>query len=250
MSVDLDLVEKGARIPLIGLVDQGLAHIELCQQHDDALRSHGWSEDLMAEFIRAVDRVRDERAAVIEARTESKDNRAREQAAVTEAKAFKRKLVHAFTDLRADKAVSDHVHKGVIRSGRLGRSPALFSGYFTDIKPHVEALDGELRRYFQGESPATMLREIVHELDTSQAIQETNYQALPLETQKLYEAKGHLLMMIEKINRIGKIAFDGNAKMIALFNKDLINRARQKRRTTSGLEAVEPAVSAEGEEAG
>jgi len=43
--------------------------------------------------------------------------------------------------------------------------------------------------------------------------------ALPADTAKLYVTKGKLLEAIEDINHAGKIAFDGDATMIALWNK-------------------------------
>lgn len=85
------------------------------------------------------------------------------------------------------------------------------------------------------------------ELDAAQGVQEAGLAGLPIETLKVYEAKGRLLDLIEKMNRRGKIAFDGQAHILALFNKDLVLRARTKRRATSTVEAV---GDVEGEEVG
>jgi hypothetical protein len=52
---------------------------------------------------------------------------------------------------------------------------------------------------------------------------------VPAATQHLYEAKGRLLEAITELNRIGQIAFDGDASSRARFNKDILLRARHKR---------------------
>jgi hypothetical protein len=54
--------------------------------------------------------------------------------------------------------------------------------------------------------------------------------ALPVATQQVYEAKGRVLEQIEDLNRAGRTAFDGNAAMMAKFNKDVLNRARKARK--------------------
>lgn len=61
---------------------------------------------------------------------------------------------------------------------------------------------------------------------------------LPLGTQKVLALKGEALELIEKFNRAGKRAYEGNAKMIALFNKDLILRARKKGLAPEPVEAT------------
>lgn len=250
MSVDESLVIKGVNVPRLGLLDQARVQRELLEKHRATFNEYGWNDALTTEFDDAITFVSSERAAAIEARTASKDNLARQEHAVTDAKAFKRKLVLGFNDLQADRRLSDHVHQAITKSGRLRRSPVLISGYFGDIRPHVEKYDELLKPYFRGASPLDLLDTIVTELDSAQAKQEADYSALPLETRKVYEAKGLLLSLIEKINRIGKIAFDGDAMAIALFNKDLIQRARQSRRAESTIEPVEGDVETGAEETG
>lgn len=242
MSPDTELIEKGIRVHRLGLIDQSLRHLELYEKYSVVLKQYGWTDALTTEFADAITLVRSERAAAIEARTVSKDNRDREQAAVTNSKAFKRRIVHAAEDLHADRQISAHVLNGIVRSGKLRRSSTLIAGYLTDIRPHVKEAALLFDTYFGGESSLDMLDGLVAELDAAQGIQEANYKLLPLETQKVYEAKGRLLMLIEKMNRIAKIAFDGDAAMIGLFNKDLINRARKTRRAASTVEPVGEAI--------
>lgn len=231
MSVDTELIKKGMRAPRLGLIDQGLAHLELYNRYARVFAKYGFDDAMAADFRDTVDLVRSERAAAIEARKTSKDSRDHEQAVVTDGKTFKRKLVLAFDDLQADGKVSAHVHTSITRSGKLRRSPVLLSGYFTDVRPHVKEANDYLKPYFPGEDPLALLDETVHKLDEAQKVQEVDYASLPLETRKVYEAKGRLLTYIEKMNRIAKIAFDGDAKTIALFNKDLVRRATKARPT-------------------
>lgn len=239
MSAEWELIEKGMRVSRLGLLDQARVQRGLLGKYILIFNEYGWSDDDTRRLDDTIALVSSERAASIEARAASKDNLARQEEAVTQAKALKRKFVLAFNDLQASRQLSDHVHQAITKSGRLRRSPVLISGYFTDIRPHVAAHSTPLRRYFRGAYPLELLDAVVAELDSAQAKQEMDYSALPLETRKVYEAKGLLLSMIEQINRIGKIAFDGDAMKMALFNKDLIQQARKARRTTSTVEAVE-----------
>lgn len=235
-GVDEFLVRKGADIPRLGVLDQARVQRELLAKYIVLFMEYGWTDEHTRQFDDAIALVSSERAAAIEARTASKNNLERQERAVTEAKALKRKLVLAFNDLQAARQLGDHVHQAITKSGRLRRSPTLLSGYFTDIRPHVATYSTPLRRYFRGAYPLELLDPIVAELDSAQAKQEADYSALPLETRKVYEAKGLLLSLIEQINRIGKIAFDGDAMAMAQFNKDLLQRARKARRATSTIE--------------
>lgn len=250
MSVDIELIKKGIRVPRLGLIDQANAHLELYGRYARVFAKLGWTDEMTAEFTDAIALVRSERAASIEARKTSKDSRDREQAIVTDGKAYKRRLVYAFDDLHADKKVSDHVHKAIARSGTLRRSPVLLAGYLTDVSPHVLEANELLKPYFEGEDATTLLNALISELDSAQRVQEVDYKSLPLETRKVYEAKGLVLMYIEKMNRFAKIAFDGDAKTIGLFNKDLLNRARKARPIANATEAVEEVETVAKEDSG
>lgn len=70
---------------------------------------------------------------------------------------------------------------------------------------------------------------------------------MPAETLAVYEKKGRLLEQIEDLNRAGKSVFDGQADKIALFNKDILMRARK---TKAKKEGEEPAAVGVGADAG
>lgn len=239
MTIDVKLVNRGRNVPRDGLLDQARAQVELEARFRAALAERGWTPELTKLLVGNIAVVNSELGAAIEARTASKANVRRERDAVTEAKAHKRALVHAFSDLHADGVVADDVHAAVRGGGTLRRSATRLSGYLAAVEPYVQAHDEALRPYFKGQSALAELRAVKAELDSAQATQEVDYAALPLDTQRIYEAKGRVLSLIEKLNRAGKLAFDGDATTLALFNKDLILRARRTHRAPAEAEASE-----------
>jgi hypothetical protein len=51
---------------------------------------------------------------------------------------------------------------------------------------------------------------------------------VPRETQKVYEAKGRLLSLIEEMNKVGKIAFWGQNDIAGLFNVEPPSRNKPR----------------------
>lgn len=245
-AIDYKLAKKGINVPLAGILDQGRYHARLIEKYEAELVKRGWGREDLRMLILAIEDIDSERSRVLDARDESKANRQRQEAAVSEAKAFKADLVMAFDDLYFDELVEPQERmRARTTNGRLGRSPTAISKYLGDVRSLVEEHDALLRSYFDGRSALMELDRVKSELDTAQQIQEVDYKALPRETQRVYEAKGRALFLIEKANRIGKRAFAGQAEIIALFNKDLLQRARRPRRAASGIESFEIADIAE-----
>lgn len=250
-NIDYKLVAKGGSVPLAGLLDQARYHAELAKRFERQLGKKGWRPAHTSLILVTTADLETDRAAQLEARDESKANREREQAAITAAKEFKADLVMAFDDLFFDGVVTQQERQEANRTnGTLGRSAPAISRYLGDVRRLVEKYDDRLRPYFDGQSALGLLDKVKYELDEAQSKQETDYRKLPLDTLKLYEAKGRLLALIEKLNRIGKRAFAGQAEIVALFNKDLILRARKKRRSQSGVEPVEQVAEEKEEKAG
>lgn len=247
MTIDMKLAERGRRLSRYGLLDQGRHQIHLEITYRGALHAVGWRPMHTQELIDTVNFLDTQHAEAIEARAESRGNTRREQEAIDAAKACKRKLVHAFTDLLEDGVVTPEEFDIVRKSGSLRRSSPKISAYLADIRKPVAKYDAELHRYF-GESALAMVDRVKAELDEAQGVQEAALSSLPQETLKVYEMKGRLLMIIEKMNRFAKIAFDGQAHIVGLFNKDLIRRGRQPRRSQSTVEPAEIADTCEGQE--
>lgn len=238
MAVDMKLVEKGYRHSRLGLLDQGRKQIELEFKYRGALRAAGWKPELTEQMLRVIDHLDSQHAELLDTRGDARSDTRREQAAIDGAKALKRKLVHAFDDLYDDARIRPEDHKIVKNSGTLGRSSIRISAYLADVRKQVEKHAPLLSEFFDGECVLTLVDNVKAELDAAQATQEVNLSALPLETLKVYELKGLLLTLIEKMNRRGKIAFDGQAEILALFNKDLLRRARKVVRAKSTVEVV------------
>lgn len=246
MSLDMKLVKKGERQPRLDLLDQGRKHLELESRYRGALRAVGWTAEMTAQLSDAVDVLDAKHAEALEKRADSKADTRREQQWVDEAKVFKRKLVIAFDDLYDDGLVRQEDYDIVKRSGRLGRSPVRISAYLADIRKQVEKY-APLLVEFGGRDALARLDYVKAELDAAQSQQETSLSELPQETLKLYETKGRVLVLIEKMNRRARLAFDGQAHILGLFNKDLILRAR-RRRSSSVVEPI-GGTEPQGEEA-
>jgi len=245
-GIDYKLVAKGASIPLAGILDQGRYHVHLAQTYERELSTKGWTRGHTNMLLVAIAHIESERAYALDARDDSKANMERQEAAITGAKAFKADLVMAFDDLYFENLIPQDDHQAAKRThGPLGRSPTAISKYLGDVRRLVEKHEAKLRPYFNGKNALALLDGIKDELDESQMKQELDYKSLPAETLRVYEAKGKVLFLIEKMNRIGKRVFAGQAEKVALFNKDLILRARKKRRSASGVEALDESVETE-----
>ena len=59
-----------------------------------------------------------------------------------------------------------------------------------------------------------MLAAVKSALDSADATQEVSVAGVPAETQKVYEAKGRVLELIEDMDRVAKNAFDGQAEVV------------------------------------
>lgn len=228
MSTDSEL-QKGMKVSRRGLLDQARVHIGLEELHRVPLADHGWTPALTRKLVENTALVDSEMAATIEARLASKDDLAREQAAITEAKALKSDLTHAFRDLYSDGAIARTVLDALRAGGVLQRSTSKISIYLADVEPVVRAHDDALRPYFKGQSAHALLVAAKAKLDAAQELQELGVTHLPDETKKVYLAKAAVLSLVEKMNRIARIAFKGQAEIVGRFNKDLILRARQAR---------------------
>lgn len=235
-TIDMKFAIKGQRVPLLGALDQGRYHIDLGTQHTRELYAAGWRPEDLAEMVELVGLLDTQHAHAVEARADSKANYRREQSAIDDAKTCKRKLVLAFTDLHALGLVTPEDFDIVYRSGDLRRSSPRISSYLADVRKPVERYAALVDRYFNEESALSMIDAIKAELDAAQSKQEVDLATLPEETLKIYELKGRLLTLIERMNRCGKIAFDGQAHLIGRFNKDLVRRSRSIRRSQSGVE--------------
>ncbi len=228
--VDSRLVGKGRNEPLKGLVQQARAHIELGKKHAAALSENGWSAEDNAQLEASVKELDTGAATKSDAFEVAMGLGDAEQKAIDNAKTFIRKLRNALPRALRESPVDGVSAASFKAGGELGRSTPKISEFLNAIRPSVVRMDEGLKRAFNGTAPSTILDTVKTALDTADSVQETALGALPGDTQKIYETKGRVLEMIEDLNRAGKNAFDGNATMTAMFNKDILLRARKEKR--------------------
>ncbi|MCC6528216.1 MAG: hypothetical protein IT373_36555 [Polyangiaceae bacterium] len=232
MTFDMRLVKKGRSEPLAGLTEQARYHIGLAKQHAAVLEENGWAPADTAALEVGVDAIDTKAAAKGEAADLKLRASEREGTSIDDAKAFVRRLRNALPKaLRA--GAPEGVTAASFEAGAtLGRSTPKLSDYLNRIRPSVVKLDEALKRSFKQALASTQLDAVKQALDAADARQEVAVATLPDETKKVYEAKGRVLELIEDLNRDAKIAFDGDADSIALFNKDILLRARRVRKKT------------------
>lgn len=235
MSVDMKLAKRGRSQPRLGLIKQGRASVKVARQYRDELLAVGWTPHMTDELGREVEELDTEHSELLDKRGEAKALTLHEQAAIDRAKSLKRRLVAAFDDMHEDGRVPLNDYEIVKKSGRLERSSARISAYLGDIGKQVVDYEPILREYGFCDAVAELDR-IKAELDDTSSEQDTSLEKLPLETLKYYERKGRVLTLIQKLIRRARIAFDGRAEILALFNKDHLLAARRSRSKT----VVEP----------
>ncbi|MBM4778328.1 MAG: hypothetical protein GQE15_11555 [Archangiaceae bacterium] len=232
MSFDLKLVQKGKEVPLTGLLDQANVSAPLASTHAALLGRYGFTAAHVAQFAPAIADLGTDRARATEARTTAAQNTATEREALSAVKKFKTLLLSAADDLAIEGQMRTTDREALNAGEELGRSTAKHSAYLTRIRKVVENHKAALAPYLDGADALVQLDTVKRELDTAQAVQEVDVINLSDETKKVYEQKGRLLSLIEKLNRAAARAFHGDAAMKAKFNKDLILRAVQSRKKT------------------
>lgn len=223
------LVRKGRDVSFAGLLDQARAHLRLQEEHAARLRRAGWTEEHGADLAAALAKVEELRGDALEARGDSKAELRREKEGLARAKRFKQKLLLALGDLRAEGLVEEGAWKLINASGPLGRSTPRMVDYLMSIAGLVERYDPRLAPYFGGESASAELRASSEELEAAQAEQEVGRKGLPAKTREVYLAKAQLLALLEKLNRIARIAFAGDPSARRLFRMHLLARATKRR---------------------
>lgn len=239
MTLDERLERKGQGQPRLGLVEQGKVSVGLARQYATQLATVGWSTQDTDAMAALVTELESTIAVQAENRASQHDAHRKEQVGIDDAKTFLRLLDHALPRVLRTTNIGLTDHDFLVGT-RLGRSTPKISGYLAKIRPHVAALDSALTPAFGGQSALARLDKAKSELDASDTQQEVGVSALPADTAQLYLAKGKLLEAIEDVNRAGKSAFDGDATLVALWNKDILVRARKSRKEPAPVPAPAP----------
>jgi hypothetical protein len=226
MAVDLRLVEKGRREPRSGLVEEGRAHVELARRYAAPLAANGWwpaDTDALDQALAELSPTPGPPVSDGEAR----DAQAAEWSAIEEAREFLRRLCLVAPILARRRP---ELLEAIPLDQAPGQSAASLSAYLEKIRPGVALLDAGSSRYFKGTTASEDLDRVKRELDTSRAREEAQLGTLPEDDAGISESKGRVLEMIEDLDRVAEIAFEGQAAVLGQFNLDILWQARRARR--------------------
>ncbi len=229
-SIDTRLVRLGLHEPRAALVEQGQVSEGVAKEFATTLNAFGWSDAKTKTLHTTVELLQSNMAMQADHQDDSKTAHGGEAAAKVVAKALIRKLRLAWPMALRDAGTKAGVAADAIESGgALGTSSPRIVAYLTTVEPAVKTLEPFLKPYFGGTSPLTSLVAARTGLQAADTTQELELDQVPESTQRIYEAKGRLLELISDLNRVGQIAFDGQAATLARFNKDILLRARHKK---------------------
>lgn len=226
---DERLVRKGMGEPREGVAQQARVSHGLWLAHQDALADAGFTKEEGRALEKAALELESAASVQAEARGDSKGKTQEEVAAQSDAKVLIRKIRNS-----APLALRKHPVAGVTVASfnagdALARTTGKISAYLGKIAaPSATAADA-FKPYFGGKNLGQLVTEAKKNLDRADTTQEVTVASVPAETQKVYEAKGRALELIEDLNRVARNAFDGNAVVVSQFNKDVLLRARKVR---------------------
>lgn len=229
-TIDQRLARKGKGQPRQTVLQQARVLQNLINEHQTALAAHGWDNGDSARFATSIAAAETALGGRADASNESDNKTKSEQAALDAVKAFSRRLRLALPRVLRDNAALGVTISSFAVDTPWGRSTPRAIAYLIKIRSAVEKLDAPLAKYFGGAKASDELDAVKAALEQADTDQESAQAAGPVETQALNEAIGRLLEDIEDVIRAGKSAFDGNATMVASFNKDLILRARRQKK--------------------
>jgi len=226
---DERLINKGKTVTLADLMAQGNTSLGAARAHAAELEPCGWPQPrtvLMEDVLAKVGQLAGEREAATE---DAKYQTRKEVEARQGAKALLRKIQEALKITHRDGLLGDLTLDSFSREGRLLQSTADLAAYLLRVEPLIAKLDSQLSRFFGGKNPSELVREAVGALQDADRAQENARLDLPAKTLERLELKGRLLDLIDELNGVARIAFDGQAEKRAKFNKDLLLRGRRAR---------------------
>jgi len=226
---NMKYVTKGMNETREGLLQQGRVSLGLIAAHHDELHACGWNDDWTTVLQRCVDELGTKMSAQADAKGQAKVATKKEAHARTAVKAMVRKLKNAVPPALRAAPNSGVTLEAFFIGDKLGQATPKIMAYVEKILPLVEKIDKQLKPYFGGESAHEQLRSVKQDLGTTDTDQEVKASSLPQETMAVYELKGRLLEAVEDLNRVARIAFDGQAEMAGRFNKDILLRSRRTR---------------------
>ncbi len=224
---DERLINKGRSVGQADLLSQANLSEALARLHEAELVPCGWHPDktvLLSELQKKLMAA----AGEGEAQTEDARHQTRLEAEARQfAKSLLRKMQEGLKILHREGALGDLTLESFSREGRLLQSTPALVAYLIRVEPLVGKLDPALARFFGGREPSALVREALDGLREADRLQEGARVELPAKTVERLELKGRLLDLIDELNGVARIAFDGQAERRAKFNKDLLLRGRR-----------------------
>ncbi len=234
MSTDQETyISKGKREPTAGLVQQAQYTLGLWDAFKQDLQLHGFAEVRATAMRDLLSQLRSAAGTQTESWTGAQAKTRAEAIAISNAKAFTFTLWNALPMALREASNSGLSEADFAAQGRVRRSTPRILNHLDKIRPHVAKLEPQLKPYFKGESPVSLLDNLRAALASADQSQELARAQAPDSTALLNETKGRLLETIEDLNRVGAIAFFGRADVSARFNKDLLLRARRSKTGTA-----------------
>lgn len=236
--MDDAMMKKGAREPLRALVAQAKVTLGLAKKAEYVapLAGAGWEAAETTSLEQLLGDVDTKEALALDARGTARRATQTEAAARRAAKLLVRRERNARPSAleRARKA-NLAVDEKALRSGELGDSTPDLVEHLRKLEQEVKRLDEHYKPYNKKQSLYAQLVAARQALETADQTQETSHQTAPVETKTLNEKKGRLLSKLEELNRLAKNAFEGQAEIVGLFNKDLLLRGRLEAEAEAGV---------------
>jgi len=234
------LVEKGKHFNIDALLQQGNVIHELVQAYQADLARRGFDETRAAAYKQQLDLLSGFIGDLGVARDGAKALTSDEGLARSESKTLVRSLRQALRIVLKDGNVEGVSMEQFAMNGNSMDTTRDVLAYLNAMASKVAPLDAHLARFFEGQKASELVRAAWERLRAADALQEKTRMDLPQETLALLELKGRVLDLIEEINGVARIAFEGQSEIAAKFNKDLLYRGR---RTRAKAEPVVPPVA-------
>lgn len=236
-DIDLRLAKKGRREPLHGLLEQATVTAGRGRDHAADLARFGWTAAMTTALEADLASLQTGYADRIDTTGAARRAGDAEQTAIDDAKRFLRQLRNALPMVLRHTKVTDLNLEAFHAGGQLLRSTAKILVYLSGLQAVVGKLDADFAPYFEGKRASDALSAALAGLQGANVVQELKLDALPQATLEICETKGRILEAIEDLNRVGKIAYDGDAGTRSSFNKDLLLRARKAAKTAPANDA-------------
>ncbi len=222
------LISKGKAHSIPTVAQLGRVAVGNASAHQEKLGAAGWTEANTGELEAEVAALLEEDAAKVGARIDAHELVVREEAARLEIKSLVRKVGGAVKILCRDGAVEGLTPEHFAVGDQMRGTPLMLN-YLERTIPLAARLDAHLARFFGGSKVSELMSQARTRLAQADTAQETARAALPADTAAVLERKGRILDMVDELNAIARIAFDGQAEICAKFNKDLLLRAVRTR---------------------